>query len=143
MNGFFFNLKWCAPKLLKTPKGGSQKKYQKKTKLSVLPSSQHFRNRKLCRNFRIWLRRTQKQKFKIKSTSTTNVFPNMFPIAPKFYLIWFDKCCPSFTYKDGPIQGRTVKHIFPNRTFNFEESPCFQNFFVVTGQSSWLSAKQW
>jgi hypothetical protein len=40
-----------------------------------------------------------------------NVFPNMFSIAPHFYLICLAKCCPPFTYIGGP-KGRNSIYLY-------------------------------
>ncbi len=39
---------------------------------------------------------------KAKSVQVPDMFPKGFPIAPPFYPICFDKCCPPFTYTPGP-----------------------------------------
>jgi len=50
----------------------------------------------------------------------SNVFPNIFSIAPHFYPICFGKCCPPFTYRTGP-KGRNF--VVQNRTFYSGETP--------------------
>ncbi len=46
-------------------------------------------------------------KFSLVSPHVLIIFPNMFPIAPFFNLTCFGKCCPPFTYIDGPKGGNT------------------------------------
>ncbi len=60
------------------------------------------------------------------------VFPNMFFIAPHFYLICFSICCPPFTYIGGP-KGRNS--MLQKITFYF------YFYFGVMSQSNWLIAK--
>ncbi len=45
-------------------------------------------------------------KFPMGSHQVSNVFPNMFSIAPDFYPMCLGRCCPPFTYIGGQ-KGRT------------------------------------
>jgi hypothetical protein len=59
---------WCAPKLLKKPKCGSQNETIKINKnLGTFFNLQHFKGKRVCWSFGMWLRWTHKQEFKMKS----------------------------------------------------------------------------
>jgi hypothetical protein len=64
-------LMWCAPKLLKRPKGGSQNETTgKEESWGMLPKSQHFGVRKACWGFGMGLGQTHKWEFKMRSNCT-------------------------------------------------------------------------
>ncbi len=64
----------------------------------------------------------------IKFPKFPNLLPNIFSIAPHFYLVWFGKCCPPFTYIGGP-KGRNS--ILQNRTLFWGDS--IISFFLSDG----------